>query len=698
MEGAALPPPVGGDDDVRATDVFTQSVPVDAVPPDRRRAAGAADSRGTRGGARPPAEQRRAHGSGAAARQPAAVRPQVAAAGGALSSTAVAQADEWQTAQLSFSRVDPVGAPAAPTTSALAAMIESDAAQPRRLQQLGPRSVGPAAISANHDNLNLQVTVDVSSETQAFQKKQLSVFSRCTVDQVIAMVLRQCKAADTETSWGSDHDYELYVVDNPDEPGGTAVVNPDMPPLQGSQKIGSYRGQLSFALVRAFDAREAATPRPPGGSEEDEPRAGSTGGAPEPEPQALQPPPPVVVQHLKSAAEELLQNVGTQNVCKQCSERIDFVQVSPDKIGELKKQMDHTGLWKDRWFQLYGNHLVYWNDAKEDLDLASGRGVIHLDSSVTILPGGARCAPPPVDTASAGTAAATHTGSGVGRSSQERGTIMAGSMTGSVMAGEAHAGRHLLSEVPDSLEDDSMGDGSSAQLLAGGSGGLGSSGVVMPLESPRGGAYVETSEDTSGNPRALSTTFSSLGLPGTTAADLETEFTIELPHKTYKFRALTRQERDAWVTALQRSARMLFHTCLFCWKNVDPRSSGLEVVCRGYLHIQLNAKMAKQWDKRWMVCTTNKQEGSTHVVYYNDKSHEGQRPAQGCIHLCAIFPSRLPPAWPVVWPDLCATEHSSLDCCAPFLSVGGGDTGTKARIVCQCTHQNLSGERTHPQV
>jgi len=51
------------------------------------------------------------------------------------------------------------------------------------------------------------------------------------------------------------------------------------------------------------------------------------------------------------------------------------------------------------------------------------------------------------------------------------------------------------------------------------------------------------------------------------------------------------------------------------------------------LHIQLNPKLVKQWDKRWMVCTTDKREGSTHVVYYEDESDEGSRPALGCIHL-----------------------------------------------------------------
>jgi hypothetical protein len=162
------------------------------------------------------------------------------------------------------------------------------------------------------------------------------------------------------------------------------------------------------------------------------------------------------MQQLKSAAEELKQNVGTQNVCKQCGERIDFEQVSPDKIGELQKQMDHSGLWKDRWFQLYCNHLVYWNDAKEDLDLASGRGVIHLDAAVGIASGDASSGAAPRFGGGAGVVSSRRAG-GVGgaaaRGSQERGTIMAGSMTSSVMRGEeAHAGRKLL-EVSDSLED-----------------------------------------------------------------------------------------------------------------------------------------------------------------------------------------------------------------------------------------------------
>ena len=478
---------------------------------------------------------------------------------------------------------------------------------------------------ANRDNLNLQVSVDVSDASGAFQRRQLSVFSKCTVDQVIAMTLRECKKLDSETEWGCERDYELYVVDGTHSTGG---INPDMDPLQGSQKIGDYPGQLKFALVRVPGAEDVELRSP--ALEQDVPGAVAAPIATDQE--LPRRPPPVVAQQLKSAAEELLQNVGTQNVCKHCGERIDFSQVSPDKIGSLKKQMDHTGLWKDRWFQLYGNHLVYWSAAKEDLDLASGRGVIHLDANVKIEPAQPPTASPPVDTASS--VFGSVGGSTAGRSSHDRGTIMAGSMTNSVMAGEeTHAGRKLLTQVSGDLDLDDLSEGSS-QKLTGGEAGPGDSGAVA-LESLQT-AYAHASDD-SLRVRA-SGAFPDLRLPataGVTDREREKEFVVTLPHKTYKFRAASCQERDSWMAALQRSAQALFHTCLFCWKNVDPSSSSdlTRVVCSGYLYIQLNRKLPKHFDRRWMVCTMNMREGSTHIVYYMDKLHQGKVPAQGCIHL-----------------------------------------------------------------
>lgn len=65
-------------------------------------------------------------------------------------------------------------------------------------------------------------------------------------------------------------------------------------------------------------------------------------------------------------------------VCPVCGERIDFRSVNSTKIGQLSKQGDHTRVWKPRWFQLYGNHLVYWSGMKEDVDILRARGVIHL--------------------------------------------------------------------------------------------------------------------------------------------------------------------------------------------------------------------------------------------------------------------------------------------------------------------------------
>jgi hypothetical protein len=44
--------------------------------------------------------------------------------------------------------------------------------------------------------------------------------------------------------------------------------------------------------------------------------------------------------------------------------------------------MDIKRTWQTRWFQLYGNHLVYWKGAMEDVDMAKGRGVLHLTPQV----------------------------------------------------------------------------------------------------------------------------------------------------------------------------------------------------------------------------------------------------------------------------------------------------------------------------
>ena len=356
--------------------------------------------------------------------------------------------------------------------------------------------------------------------------------------------------------------------------------------MQGSQKIGAYPGQLNFALVRAVDPDEVETPR----GDVDELRS-SEGAAPPPPPppsavegdlnQLMQPPPQIVVQHLKSAAEELLQNVGTQNVCKQCGERIDFVQVSPDKIGELKKQMDHTGLWKDRWFQLYGNHLVYWNDAKEDLDLASGRGVIHLDANVLIASEGAGAMCPAAGVGGGrggGGVSSRSVGGGGGgvaaRGSQERGTIMAGSMTGSAMAGdETHAGRKLLADISDSLDDDGLsidasggGGGAVSMLSHGSSTHLSSGSLLPPPESPRQNALsaAASESDLPGRDefalaRGVSQTFQEFKLPGTGAVEPQKDFSVVLPHKTYRFRAETAQDRDSWVAALNKSTQVSIH-------------------------------------------------------------------------------------------------------------------------------------------
>lgn len=165
-----------------------------------------------------------------------------------------------------------------------------------------------------------------------------------------------------------------------------------------------------------------------------------------------------------------------------------------------------------------------------------------------------------------------------------------------------------------------------------------SSGTLLPPPSQSsrqqvGSASDLQSRDEMALARGVSQTFPEFKLPGTGAVELETEFSVVLPHKTYRFRAETAQDRDSWVDSLHQSTQALFHTCLFCWKNVDPSSSGLSSVCRGYLHIQLNPKLVKQWDKRWMVCTTNKRESSTHVVYYDSQEDEGHKPALGCIHL-----------------------------------------------------------------
>eukprot|EP01043_Picozoa_sp_COSAG02_P031329 COSAG02_NODE_2040_length_10033_cov_3.206362_2_plen_665_part_00 len=612
---AVPPPPPGVSEDLRNDAVFQDSVPVSQVPPDRRGQRAAAGGAGAGRGAAAAA----AGGGGAArgaaksgVRRPNRVREPVPAPG----ETSAGASEEWAAAELSFSRVDPVVNPKT-ATSALAAALGG--AQPQRLPNLGGARPAVPRRSSNRDNLNLQVSVDVSDASGAFQRRQLIVFSKCTVDQVIGMTLRECKKLDTETDWGSERDYELYVVD---ASGPAAGIDPDTNPLQGSQKIGDFPGQLNFALVRVPD-EDTETSSPALRPEGDAGPSATASIATEQESTRI--PPPIVAQQLKSAAEELSENVGTQNVCKHCGERIDFIQVSPDKIGSLKKQMDHTGLWRDRWFQLYGNHLVYWSAAKEDLDLASGRGVIHLDADVTIAPSQLPAPPPAVDS----TALATGPGdpSSAGSSSHDRGTIMAGSMTRSVMAGEeTHAGRKLLTQGSDPLDDSIEG---SSQTLAGGAAGHGDSGA-MPLDSARL-ASVQTSEDAV-RVRA-SGAFPDLRLPGT-AGVTDTEFLVVLPHKTYKFRAATSQERDSWIAALKQSAQTLFHTCLFCWKNVDPSSSvDQTVVCSGHLCIQLNPKLPKQFDKRWMVCTTNRRAGSTHIVYYNERSHEGNRPAQGCIHL-----------------------------------------------------------------
>lgn len=537
---------------------------------------------------------------------------------------------------------------------------------------------------ANRDNLNLQVSVDVSDASGAFQRRQLSVFSKCTVDQVIAMTLRECKKLDTETEWGCERDYELYVVDGTRPMGG---INPDMDPLQGSQKIGDYPGQLKFALVCVPGAEDVETLRSPA-SEQDVPGAVAAPIATDQD--SPRRPPPVVAQQLKSAAEELLQNVGTQNVCKHCGERIDFIQVSPDKIGSLKKQMDHTGLWKDRWFQLYGNHLVYWSAAKEDLDLASGRGVIHLDANVRIAPAQAATAPPPVDPAAS--IFGSVGGSTAGRSSHDRGTIMAGSMTNSVMAGEeTHAGHKLLTQVSGDLDLDDLIEGSS-QKLTGGAAGPGDSGATA-LESLQT-AYVQASDD-SLRVRA-SGAFPDLRLPGT-AGVTDTEFVVDLPHKTYRFRAASCQERDSWMVALRQSAQTLFHTCLFCWKNVDPSSSSEPtVVCSGYLYIQLNPKLPKHFDRRWMVCTTNRRESSTHIVYYMDQSDEGKVPAQGCIHL---YEDSLPDVLRITDHRLsavrvaCASPRSRRVCTAALMKLLAEGAGMKGRIASQFMRQSLSSAR-----
>ena len=451
--------------------------------------------------------------------------------------------------------------------SALSREISDEA--PPAVSRAGVRAGSAQAGAANQDNLNLRLTVDVNGAP-----RELNVFARCSVDQVISMVLRQCIADDHGTDWGNDGDYELYLHDD-HAAGG---VNPDMPSLQGSQKIGQY-AHLNFILVRAFSS-EAEMDMPPRTPPALAPAELDKDTAEIPPPADRPPAPPPTAAVEQTAAEELLQNVGTQNVCKQCSERIDFGQVSPDKIGELKKQMDHTGLWKPRWFQLYGNHLVYWSDSKEDLDLASGRGVIHLDKDVVISTG--RPSAPESEVSVLESKRAYPPGAG-SNAARQTATIMAGSVSGSAIAGdETDAGRKLLTRPGeiDSLIDDEDPD-------------------------------LDEIDD-----------------------EQQLEFAIKLPHRRtyYNFRAETEHERDSWVAALRLATQRLFHTCMYCWQNVDPSSSGLRVACRGYLHIQLAEKLTKQWDRRWMVCTADSR-GLHHVTYYEDEAHEGQRPALGCIHL-----------------------------------------------------------------
>ena len=50
---------------------------------------------------------------------------------------------------------------------------------------------------------------------------------------------------------------------------------------------------------------------------------------------------------------------------------------TPHRLG--KRQV-----WKSRWFHLYGNHLVYYAGAFEQVNMARPRGVIHLSPETRV--------------------------------------------------------------------------------------------------------------------------------------------------------------------------------------------------------------------------------------------------------------------------------------------------------------------------
>jgi hypothetical protein len=310
-----------------------------------------------------------------------------------------------------------------------------------------------------------------------------------------------------------------------------------------------------------------------------------------------------------------------------------------------------------RWFHLYGNHLVYYAGAFEQVNMARPRGVIHLSPETRVF----------ID--------AAHDGLVFELDSQ--GVSPKVAAAGVAVTRKAAPGAAAGSSPAPSLTSRLTIQAGSVTMSAAQAGGVdGTSGLMSPSRLTQ--VLDEGDTAPSYTAQAPHTSTGWPATPRTTAADATPAaplppgktFHLQVPtrpaERPFNFRAASTHERDGWAHALGRACRpgALYRTCQFCWANCDVAASGDRVVrvprhniwlCRscthrvelmwwgpqqvrqGYLH--LNSGGRKLWDCRWMVCIrrppTATEEANLHVVYYDAEADVGHRPARGCIHLYA---------------------------------------------------------------
>jgi hypothetical protein len=567
----------------------------------------------------------------APARSKAAKRPSGrGTAGGGDEAEAGVTADDDLFAKIELSELPPPASARKPR-SALSSAIDTEHS-PGGLPPLRP--VRPSPVrgvfgGGANDDLNLQLEVLVPGAAASRARGEggavtvgLNVFGKCTVLQVVAMALRKCEEGGGARRLGSVEQYDLYFQNSEGE------FDDNLPALHRTQRIGQHN-HLKFVLQRTAPAGdgsgsddgsgggadEATTPSTPvSGTRSRQPEASSADELQSPQSRPLLCP-PAMPSPLPSQG-----GVSASDIrCLVCDEHIDFDHVNTDKVGNLDKRMDWHGKWKQRWFQLYGNHLVYWSEHHSAVDIRKARGVIHLTPDMETNP------PAHVIRTGAGSVPANahpmvgeRPAAGVAGRRESGGELASPTIqVGSIKSGSS-GGTGLLSTC------DELEDGTSESVAAG------------ALAAGRG-----VQQQTAASP-SRSTVMALVASPrsavpangGANAGQLE--FQVYLPQsrgpgKPYHLRASTRYERDSWVLALDKARRGLYRTCTHCWKNVDCMCPGVgRVLCEGYLHVDMGVR-GKDWKRRWMVCLANKDH--IHVTYYKSEHDPGKRSADGCIHL-----------------------------------------------------------------